>query len=334
MTTSRAIGYRHNLPVTASDAFVTEDIDVPPLGSHDLLVQVQAISVNPVDVKLRAGATADGLRILGFDAAGTVVAVGDGVELFKTGDEVYYAGALDRSGSNQTLHTVDERLVGHKPRTLSMSEAAALPLTVITAWEALFDHLQLHESSRGRLLIVGATGGVGLAMTQLAHVLLPGVEIIGTASTAERANLLRSLGAAEVINHHDDLVEQVTALAPAGVDWLFTAYSQDQMDVYAQIVAPFGHIVAIDDGPRDVAPLKSKAISWHWEFMFARPLHKTADMSVQHELLETVAELVDAGRLRPIIERDLSSINPQTLRQAHELVESGHLAGKVVLHGW
>lgn len=334
MTTSRAIGYRHNHPVSVADALVAEDVGLPVLGPHDLLVQVQAVSVNPVDVKLRAGDPPDGLRILGFDAAGTVVATGDDVELFAVGDEVYYAGALDRPGTNQTLHTVDERLVGHKPHTLTMAEAAALPLTVITAWEALLDHLRLDASSRGRLLIVGATGGVGLAMTQLAHTLLPGVEIIATASNPERAGLLRSLGAAEVIDHRGDVAQQITVVAPGGVDWLFTAYSQDQMDVYAQIVTPFGHIVAIDDGARDVAPLKSKAIAWHWEFMFARSLHQTADMAVQHDLLETVTELVDAGRLRPIIEHDLSPISEHTLRQAHELVESGHLAGKIVLHDW
>lgn len=250
------------------------------------------------------------------------------------GDEVYYAGALDRSGTNQTMHTVDERLVGHKSRTLTMAEAAALPLTVITAREALFDHLRLDASSRGKLLIVGATGGVGLAMKQLDHALLPGVEIIATASTTERAELLKSLGAAEIINHHDNLVQQATAVTPRGIDWLFTAYSQDQMEIYAQIVAPFGHVVAIDDGARDVEPLKNKAISWHWEFVFARSLHQTADMVAQHDLLEKVAELVGAGRLRPIIERNLNPINPHPLRQAHELVETGHLAGKVILHGW
>lgn len=334
MTRSHAIGYRHNRPISDPDALVQEDVDLPPLGPHDLLVQVQAVSVNPVDVKLRGGAPTDGLRVLGFDAAGTVTQVGDGVELFAVGDEVYYAGALDRPGTNQKLHIVDERLVGPKPRTLSMAQAAALPLTVITAWEALFDHLNLNADSHGRLLIVGGTGGVGLVMIQIAHALLPGVEIIATASTPERADLVRSLGAAHTVDHHGDLVGQMTELAPDGVNWLFTAYSQDQIDVYADVVAPFGHVVAIDDGARDIAPLKGKAIAWHWELMFTRSLHRTADMSAQHDLLETVAGLVDEGRIVPVIERDLHPISTQTLRQAHELVESGHLAGKVVLHGW
>lgn len=334
MTTSRAIGYRRNLPATDLEALIQEDVDLPALGPRDLLVQVHAVSVNPVDVKLRAGAATDGLRVLGFDAAGTVLETGESVELFAAGDEVYYAGALDRPGTNQTLHIVDERLVGRKPRSLSMSQAAAMPLTAITAWEALVDHLRLDASSRGRLLIVGATGGVGLLMTQIAHALFPGVEIIATASAPDRADLLRSLGAAHIVDHHGDLVHQVADLAPAGVDWLFTAYSQDQIDVYAQVVAPFGHVVAIDDGPRDVAPLKGRSIAWHWEFMFARSLHRTPDMVAQHDILEAVAGLVEDGRVSPIIEHDLSPISAPTLRRAHELVESGHLAGKVVLHDW
>lgn len=333
-TTSKAIGYRHNRPLTADDALVQEDVELAPLGPHDLLVEVQAVSVNPVDVKVRANVPTDGLHILGFDAAGTVVATGDEVDLFTVGDEVYYAGALDRAGTNQTLHVVDERIVGHKPGTLSMSEAAALPLTAITAWESLFDHLRLDASSRGRLLIIGATGGVGLAMIQIARALLPDVEIIASASTDERGELLRSLGATHVVDHRGDLPEQVEKIAPNGVEWLFTAYSQDQVDLYAQIVAPFGHVVAIDDGPRDVSPLKGKSITWHSELMFTRSLHQTADMVVQHDLLEKVAELVDAGRITPVIERDLTPISVETLRQAHELVETGHLAGKVVLHGW
>lgn len=334
MTTSHAIGYRHNRPATDPDALVQESVDLAELGPHDLLVEVQAVSVNPVDVKLRAGAASEGLRVLGFDAAGIVVDTGDAVDLFTTGDEVFYAGALGRAGTNQTLHVVDERLVGHKPRTLSMSQAAALPLTAITAWEALFDHLRLDGSSRGRLLIIGATGGVGLVMTQIARALLPGVEVIATASTPERADLMRSLGAAHTVNHRGDLVRQVLDVAPTGVDWLFTAYSHGQVDAYAEVVAPFGHVVAIDDGPRDVEPLKSKAISWHWEFMFARSLHQTADMAAQHDILEAVAGLADAGRLSPVIERDLTPISAGTLREAHQLVESGRLAGKIVLHGW
>ena len=334
MSTTTAIGYRRALPVTDPDCLLTEDVPVPELRPHDLLVEVEAVSVNPVDVKLRAGAVPDGLRVLGFDAAGTVRAVGEAVTLFAVGDEVYYAGAINRPGTNQRLQAVDERLVGRKPTTLTMAQAAALPLTVITAWEALFDHLGRTSDSSGRLLIVGATGGVGIAMTQLAAALVPGVEVIATASGPERAELIRSLGAAHVVNHHGDLERQVRAIAPDGVDWLFTAYSEGQVALYGQIVAPFGRVVAIDDGSRDVAPLKSRAISWHWEFMFARSLHHACDMVAQHELLDAVAELVDAGRLHPVIEAELTPINVANLVRAHEAVETGHLAGKVVLHGW
>jgi len=181
---------------------------------------------------------------------------------------------------------------------------------------------------------VAPPGGAGLAMPQLAAALVPGVEVIATASGPERAELITSLGAAHVVNHHGDLERQVRAIAPDGVDWLFTAYSEGQVALYGQIVAPFGRVVAIDDGSRDVAPLKSRAISWHWEFMFARSLHHACDMVAQHELLDAVAELVDAGRLHPVIEAELTPINIANLVRAHEAVETGHLAGKVVLHGW
>lgn len=334
MTTTTAIGYRTCHPVTAPDCLVQEEITVAEPGPHDLLVEVAAVSVNPVDVKLRAGSEPDGLRVLGFDAAGTVTAVGDEVSLFQPGDEVYYAGAINRPGTNQRLHLVDERLVGRKPASLTMAQAAALPLTTITAWEALFDRLALDASSQGRLLVVGATGGVGLVMTQLAAALLPDVEVIGTASSDDRAELLHSLGARHVVDHHGDLAAQVKELAADGAEWLFTAHSEGQIGLYADIVAPFGHIVAIDDGPRDVEPLKGKAIAWHWELMFTRSLHQTPDMVGQHELLTTVAGMVDDGRVRPVIAHELGPISVESLTEGHRLVEAGDLAGKVVLQGW
>lgn len=332
-TTTSAIGYRANLPATDPDALVHDTIPVGELGPHDLLVDVQAVSVNPVDVKLRGAAPTQDLRVLGFDAAGTVVAVGDLVHLFSVGDEVYYAGALDRPGTNQRLHVVDERLVGRRPSRISMAEAAALPLVAITAWEALFDHLGLTPQSQGTLLVIGATGGVGSILVQLAHALLPQVRIIGSASGPARADQLKGLGVADVIDHRQDLSSQVRRIAPDGVSWLFTSYSDNQIQTYADIVKPLGHIVAIDDGPRDVAPLKAKAIAWHWEFMFARSLHRT-DMIAQHHLLNQVADLIDSGAVSPVIARVLSPISAETLRAAHEEVETGHVFGKVVLHHW
>lgn len=332
--TTTAIGYESNLPASDPAALVAREVDVPELGPHDLLVEVEAVSVNPVDVKVRAGAPANGFRVLGFDAAGVVRAVGPAVTLFAQGDEVFYAGSIDRPGTNQRLHAVDERIVGRKPRTLDFAEAAALPLTAITAWESLFDRLGLTAGSTGTLLVVGATGGVGSVMLQLVEALLPHVTVIATASDDERADWVRDLGAEHVVDHRGDLVAQVLDIAPRGVEWLFTAHSEGQVETYAQIVAPFGHVVAIDDGPRDASPLKGRSIAWHWELMFTRPLQQTPDMVEQHRLLTTIADLVDAGRLRTTATTTLTPISAATLREAHMLVESGRTVGKVVVHGW
>lgn len=334
MTTTTAIGYEKNLPATDPEALTARQVDVPALGPHDLLVEVEAVAVNPVDVKLRAGTPADGFKVLGFDAAGTVRGVGSAVTLFAPGDEVYYAGSIDRPGTNQRLHVVDERITGRKPQTLSFADASALPLTAVTAWETLFDRLALTEDSTGTLLVVGATGGVGSVMLELAEALLPNVTVIATASDDERASWVRGLGAEHVVNHRDDTAAQVLSVAPDGVDWLFTAHSEGQIETYAQIVRPFGHIVAIDDGPRDVFPLKGKSIAWHWELMFTRPLQQTPDMTEQHRLLNAVADLVDQGRIRTTVTTALSPISPATLREAHELVERGRTIGKVTVHGW
>lgn len=332
--TTTAIGYETNLPVTDAGALVTREVDLPELAPHDMLVEVEAVSVNPVDVKVRSGAPSNGFRVLGFDAAGTVREIGSAVTLFSPGDEVFYAGSIDRPGTNSRLHVVDERIVGRKPATASFADAAALPLTAITAWETLFDRLQLTAESTGTLLVVGATGGVGSIMLGLAEALLPKVTVIATASDDERAAWVRDLGAEHVVNHRGDLAAQVLAVGPAGVDWLFTAHSQGQVELYAQIVRPFGHVVAIDDGPRDVFPLKDKSIAWHWELMFTRPLQQTPDLIGQHRLLDSVAELVDQGRLRAAATTKLTPISAYTLRQAHALVESDRTIGKVVVHGW
>lgn len=334
MTTTIAIGYEKNLPATDPEALIAREVDVPALGPHDLLVEVEAVSVNPVDVKQRAGAPANGFNVLGFDAAGTVREVGPEVTLFAPGDEVFYAGSIDRVGTNQRLHAVDERITGRKPSTLSFADAAALPLTAITAWETLFDRLRLTADTAGTLLVIGATGGVGSIMLELAEALLPGVTVIATASDEERATWVRDLGAEHTVDHHGDLAAQVQGIAPDGVDWVFTAHSDGQIETYAQIVAPFGHIVAIDDGPRDVYPLKGKSIAWHWELMFTRPLQHTPDMIEQHRLLNQVADLIDQGLIRATTTQALTPISPATMREAHALVESGRTIGKVVVHAW
>ncbi|KID31493.1 zinc-binding alcohol dehydrogenase family protein [Prauserella rugosa] len=333
-TTHTAIGYTDNLPATDPESFVARDVETPQPGPHDLLVDVRAVSVNPVDRKLRAGAPADGFRVLGFDAAGVVRAVGDEVSLFAPGDEVFYAGTIDRPGTNQRFHLVDERIVGPKPASTSFADAASLPLTAITAWETLFDRFRLTEASTGTLLVIGATGGVGSILLQLAEALLPGVRVIATASDAERQAWVRDLGAEDTVNHHGDLSAEVLDLAPGGVDWLFTAHSEGQIETYANIVRPFGEIVAIDDGPRDVEPLKPRSITWHWELMFTRPTQQTPDMAEQHRMLTEVSRLTDAGKVRPTTTETLSPISRETLRQAHERIENNRTVGKIVLDGW
>jgi zinc-binding alcohol dehydrogenase family protein len=336
MTTTnevRAIGQTAALPVTSARSLVPTTIPEPVPGPHDLLVEVRAVSVNPVDVKLRGGAEPDGgVRVLGFDASGTVRAVGDAVTLFAPGDDVFYAGSIDRPGSNAELQVVDERIVGRRPRTLSHTEAAALPLTAITAWESLFEKLRIGADATGTLLVVGGAGGVGSMAIQLARTLLPGVRVIATASRPASESWVRDLGAHDVVDHHADLAAQVLEVAPDGIEWILTTNSAGQLPVYERVLRPFGEIVAIDDPEQvDVVALKSKALSWHWEFMFARSLHRATDMHRQHELLDTVADLVDSGRVRHTATTVLRPISAETLREAHALVESGRVIGKVVV---
>ncbi|WP_433055305.1 zinc-binding alcohol dehydrogenase family protein [Dactylosporangium sp. CS-033363] len=319
----RAVGYR-----TAGAPGVLEDLELPAPepGPRDLLVRVEAVSVNPADVKLRASADPGPRpRVLGFDAAGTVEAVGAEVTLFAPGDAVYYAGSIDRPGSNQQLHLVDERIAGRKPSSLGFPEAAALPLTTITAWETLFDRFRLGPDSTGTLLVLGAAGGVGSMVVQLARALTK-LHVVGTASRPESRTWALELGAHEVVGH-DEL--------PHGVDFVFSPFTAGQIERYAEILRPGGEITAIDEPPGlDLLPLKSKSITFHWELMFTRPLFQTADMVVQHELLNRAADLVDAGTLRATLAANLGPIDAAGLRKAHEMVEDGHMVGKVVLSGF
>lgn len=331
--TTTAIASERPLPVTDPDAFVTRDVPLPDLRPHDLLVEVAAVSVNPVDVKRRASFRPAGHPVvLGFDAVGTVREVGSAVTLFAPGDRVFHAGTIDRPGTNAALHVVDERIVGHAPSALSDADAAALPLTSITAWEMLHDRLRLTAASTGTLLVVGATGGVGSMVLQLAEALLPGVRTIATASRPEGADWVTALGADAVVDHHGDLAAQVRAAAPEGVDAVVTAHSAGQVPLYADLLKPFGAVVAIDD-PRtlDVVPLKAKSIAWHWELMFTRPVQQTPDLVEQHHLLDRVAALVDEGRVRSTATTHLQGLTPATLREAHRLVETGRTIGKVVV---
>ncbi|MBP0452214.1 zinc-binding alcohol dehydrogenase family protein [Kitasatospora sp. RG8] len=334
-----AVGYLANLPIEEPGSLIDLELPVPQPGPRDLLVQVEAIAVNPVDYKIRQNADPGaGPRVLGWDAAGTVVAVGEEVALFEVGDEVYYAGALDRPGANSRFHAVDERLVGPKPATLTFAEAAALPLTALTAWEGLFERLGLRYGAldeTGTLLVTAAAGGVGSIVVQLART-LTGLTVIGTASRPESAAYARRMGAHHVIDHRQPLAEQLTEVAPGGIDHVFSTAATDRyLAAYAEALNPFGRIVAIDDfDSLAIGALKPKSISFHWEFMYTRSMFRTADQQMQHHILNRVARLVDAGLLTTTATRDLGPVNAANLREAHRLLESGSAIGKTTLTGF
>lgn len=335
----KAVGYYQSLSIDNPQALQDIQLPEPTPGAHDLLVEVRAISVNPVDTKIRQRVAPQNgeAKVLGWDVAGVVRAVGDKVSLFKPGDAVYYAGALDRPGSNSELHVVDERIVGRKPASLSFAEAAALPLTAITAWELLFDRLKVAQgkTADGSLLIIGAAGGVGSILTQLARQ-LTGVQVIGTASRAETRDWVRELGAHVVIDHSQALVEQLKAQGFDAVQRVASLTHTDQhLPQLVEALAPQGQLALIDDPENlDIRALKQKSLSLHWEFMYTRSLFGTADMIEQHNLLNRVAELIDAGQLRTTLGEHFGTINAANLRKAHALLESGKARGKIVLEGF
>lgn len=337
----KAIVYYQSLPVDHPEALLDVQLDAPSPGPHDLLVEVRAISVNPVDTKIRKGVTPENgaAKVLGWDAAGVVKAVGSEVTLFQPGDRVFYAGAIDRAGANSELHLVDERIVGKMPQSLSFAEAAALPLTAITAWELLFERLQIAEGSTDQgqsLLIVGAAGGVGSILTQLAR-RLTGLTVIGTASRPQTQAWVRELGAHHVIDHGKPLSEELARIGVGQVTHVASLTQTDQH--YAQLVEclqPQGRLALIDDPlqPLDVMQLKRKSLSLHWELMFTRSLYQTDDMIEQHRLLQRVSGLVDSGVLRTTLGEHFGTINAANLRRAHALLESGKAKGKIVLEGF
>jgi zinc-binding alcohol dehydrogenase family protein len=333
----KAIGYK-----TAGGVEVLTDIVLPrpTPGPRDLLVAVKGVSVNPVDVKRRRWekpATAPEYMLLGYDAAGVVEAVGGDVSLFKPGDEVFYAGAMDRPGTNSEFHLVDERIVGPKPRSLSFAEAAALPLTSITAWEILFDRMKVPYGSKkpcGTLLVLNGAGGVGSMMIQLAT-RLTGLTVIATASRRETAEWVRQLGAQHVADHSRPIDQAIKAIGFDGVDYL-AAISTTPGTVSALVAAlnPQSHINFIDNFDESIAPFKPKSITISWEMMFTRSLFQTADMDAQHRLLREVAALVDAGVLKSTVGQHLGRMTLENLRNAHQIVETQRAIGKVVLDGF
>lgn len=336
----KAIGYRTSLPLTANEALIDFEAPSPTPGPNDLVVAVRAVSVNPVDVKLRAKAApaAGETRILGFDAAGVVAAVGPAVTLFQPGDEVFYAGTMDRPGSNSELQLVDERIVGRKPGSLNFTQAAALPLTALTAWELLFDRLGVPYGSKtqtGTLLIINGAGGVGSILTQLAR-RLTGLTVVATASRPETIAWCKTMGAHHVIDHRRPLNEALREIGIAQAEYIAGLTASDKhLPAIVEAIAPQGRFALIDDpASLDITPFKRKSVSVHWEFMFARPLFQTPDMIAQHRVLNEVAELVDAGVLRTTLTHEGGTINATNLKRAHALVESGRAIGKAVLTGF
>ena len=335
----KAVGLTHYLPVTDSNAFLDVELPRPTASGHDILVSVKAVSVNPVDTKVRGpkDGVEDPPRILGWDASGIVEEVGPEVTLFNVGDEVYYAGDITRSGSNAEFQLVDERIVGTKPKSLNFAEAAALPLTTITAYEAFFDRLGIDRDGKNKgesVLIIGAGGGVGSIAIQLAKA--AGLNIIATASRPETTNWVKELGADHVVNHREPIVNQVRELGFEHVDHVAIFNDMRHWETAVELIRPEGGIVTIDntDLPMPMAGMKLKAASLHWEFMFARSMHQTPDMIEQHNLLTYVAGEIDAGRIRTTLDQVLSPINATNLREAHRLIETGQAKGKIVVEGF
>lgn len=335
----KAVAYQKAGPITSPEALVDIELETPVAEGHDLLVRVQAVSVNPVDTKIRSNVSADNnqWKTLGWDAVGVVEAIGDQVSQFKIGDEVWYAGALNRQGSNSELQLVDERIVGHKPKTLEPREAAALPLTAITAWEMLFDRLQVPKVAPGNtsILVIGGAGGVGSITIQLLKQ-LTNLTIISTASRTETKEWVKQLGADYVLDHRQPLTAQIKQLGLNAPLYVFSTTQTDQhLSDIVELIAPQGHFGLIDDPAQlDIKPFKSKSVSVHWEFMFTRSMYQTQDMVKQSELLNEVAELVDTGKIKTTVSQVLSPINAQNLKMAHQQIESGTTKGKIVLHGF
>jgi zinc-binding alcohol dehydrogenase family protein len=338
----RAVAFRKSLPITDPAALVDVDQPQPQPGARDLLVKVEAISVNPVDTKVRRGGDpADGLRVLGYDAAGTVAAVGAEASLFKPGDAVFYAGARERPGANAEFHLVDERIVGRKPSSLSFAEAAAIPLTAITAWELLFDRIGVKRgegADRRSLLVVGGAGGVGSMAIQIARK-LTGLTVIATASRPETQAWVRELGAHHVIDHTQPYAPQLEGVGvPAPAIVLALTGTPQNAGQIAQVIAPEGHLGLIEGAAAlqafDAGPLFLKSVGVHLELMFTRAGFGTPSMIEQHRLLTEVADLVDRGILRTTLKETVGPIDAANLKTAHALVESGKTIGKVVLAGW
>ncbi|MDE0779716.1 MAG: zinc-binding alcohol dehydrogenase family protein [Alphaproteobacteria bacterium] len=335
----KAVALTHYLPIEDPNSFLDVELPKPEAAGRDLLVAVKAVSVNPVDTKVRApkDGVEDPPKVLGWDASGVVEAVGSDVMLFKAGDEVFYAGDLTRPGSNSEFQLIDERIVGPKPKSLSFAEAAALPLTTITAYESFFEHLGIDRDGANKgqsILIIGAGGGVGSIGIQLAKA--AGLVVIATASRPETTAWVKELGADHVVNHREPMVEQVRTLGMEHVDHIAIFNDMRHWETAVELIRPQGAIVSIDatNLPMPMDAMKIKSASLHWEFMYTRSMFETPDMIEQHNLLTYVAGEIDAGRIRTTLNEVMSPINAETMRAAHTLIETGTAKGKVVVEGF
>lgn len=333
----KAVGYLESLPIMNQNALLDINLPKPVAEGHDILVEIRAVAVNPIDTKIRRNVSPpEGLpKVLGWDAAGVVVAVGSAVTLFKPGDEVWYAGDLTRPGCNSEYHLVDERLASKKPQSLTFEEAAALPLTSLTAWELLFDRLQVPPDEKGTLLITGAAGGVGSILVQLAR-RLTRLTIIGTASRADSIKWILNNGAHHVINHTEDMKAQLAALNIPAVDYVISlTHTDEHAATLVDILKPQGKFALIDDPQHvDFKIFKLKSLSIHWEMMYTRSMFKTDDMIRQHDILQNMAEMVDNQTIHTTLAENMGVINAANLSKAHALLESGKARGKIVLSGF
>jgi zinc-binding alcohol dehydrogenase family protein len=336
----KAVALTRYLPITDPESLFNVDLPKPQAAGRDLLVRVEAVSVNPVDTKVRAPKpdVEKTPRVLGWDAAGVVESVGPNVTSFRPGDDVFYAGDITRPGTNSEYHLVDGRIVGHKPSSLSFAEAAALPLTSITAWETLFERLGVDrdaDNSDRTLLILGGAGGVGSIAIQLAK--WSGLIVIATASRPETQDWVKGLGADHVVDHRQPLPPQLAAIGHNEVNFIANFNNTDAYwVVMAESIKPQGRIVSIveNDHPVEIGLLKSKSASFGWVFMFTRAMFQTADMAEQGKILDRIAQLVDAGIIRTTLTERLSPISASNMRAAHAKSESGRTIGKVAISGW
>jgi NADPH2:quinone reductase len=334
----KAIGFKTSLSIEKENSFIEFETPKPIPGPHDLLVKIEAVSVNPVDYKIRQNSAKDTVletpKIIGWDAVGVVEAVGDKVSLFKVGDEVYYAGDLTKQGSNAEYQTIDERIVGKKPKSLSVEQAAAMPLTGLTAWEILFDRIRIDpEKDKGKsILIIGGAGGVGSIAIQLAKK-VAGLTVIATASRSESIEWCKEQGADFVVNHKN-LIEEVRNAGFQHVDFILDFVDVNQYwDAFVELIKPQGHIGSISDPAESVnlRQLKGKSASFHWELMFTRSMFQTEDMIEQHHILNKLATLLDNGTIQSTLKTTLNGLIVANFKEAHRLLESGKTIGKIAI---